>query len=96
MTTTDVSTPLYTVSILWPFLGMMMLDTTDLHSLQHRSCVEDIGILVVDKDNLINYQLVISYRLLIRILTNQPTVDKTIVLSDDQPTVNRGESVDDS
>ncbi len=39
-----------------------------------------IGILV-DKDNVINHQLVISYRLLIRILTNQPTVDKTIVLS---------------
>jgi len=37
--------------------------------------------LLVDKDNLINHQLVISYRLLIRILTNQPNVDKTIVLS---------------
>ncbi len=36
---------------------------------------------LVDKDNLINYQLIISYRLLIRILTNQPTVDKAIVLS---------------
>ena len=40
-----------------------------------------VNTLVVDKDNLINYQLVISYRLLIRILTNQPTVDKTIALS---------------
>jgi hypothetical protein len=39
-----------------------------------------VGILV-DKDDLINYQLVISYGLLIRILTYQPTVDKTIVLS---------------
>jgi hypothetical protein len=39
--------------------------------------------LLVDKDNLINVQLVISYRLFIRILTNQPTVDKTIVLSVD-------------
>jgi hypothetical protein len=42
--------------------------------------------LLVDKETLINYQLVISYRLLIiegilRILTNQPTVDTTIVLS---------------
>ncbi len=34
-----------------------------------------------DEDNLINYQLVIRYGLLIRILTYQPTVDKTIVLS---------------
>jgi hypothetical protein len=44
-------------------------------------CTEDhrIGILV-DKDNVINYQLVISYRLLMRILTNQPNVDKTIAL----------------
>jgi hypothetical protein len=37
--------------------------------------------LLVDKDNLVNYQLVISYHLSTRILTNQPTVDKTIVLS---------------
>jgi hypothetical protein len=45
-------------------------------------CTEDhrIGILV-DKDNVINYQLVISYRLLIKILTNQSNVDKTIALS---------------
>ena len=35
-----------------------------------------LGILV-DKDNVINYQLVISYRLSTRILTNQLTVDKT-------------------
>jgi hypothetical protein len=39
-----------------------------------------LGILV-DKDKVINYQLVIIYRLLIRILTNQSTVDKPIVLS---------------
>ena len=39
-----------------------------------------VGILV-DKDDLINYQLVLRYRLLKRIVTNQPTVDKTIVLS---------------
>ena len=41
-----------------------------------------LGILV-DTDDLtmINYQLVISYGLLKRILTYQPTVDKTIVLS---------------
>jgi len=35
-----------------------------------------------------------SYQLLIRILTNQPTVDKSIVLST-VTTVDRGESVDD-
>jgi hypothetical protein len=40
----------------------------------------NVGILV-DEDDLVNYQLVISYRLLIRILTNQSTVDLTIVLS---------------
>jgi hypothetical protein len=39
-----------------------------------------IGILV-HKDNLINYQLLIIYQLLIRTFTYQPTVDKTIVLS---------------
>ena len=39
--------------------------------------IEHLG----DEDNLINYQLVISYGLLIKILTNQQTVDKTIVLS---------------
>ena len=39
-----------------------------------------IGILV-DKDDLINYQLLIIYQLLIRTFTYQPTVDKTIVLS---------------
>ena len=39
-----------------------------------------VGILV-DKDDLIYYQFVISYGLLIRIFTYQPTVDKTIVLS---------------
>jgi hypothetical protein len=40
--------------------------------------VPGIGILV-DKDNVINYQFVIDYRLLIRFLTNQPTVDETII-----------------
>ena len=39
-----------------------------------------LGILV-DKDDLIKYQLVINYELLVRIFTYQPTVDKTIVLS---------------
>ena len=48
--------------------------------------------LPVDKDNLVNYQLVIRYRLLIRILTNQPTIRP----SPFQPTVDSGESVDDS
>ena len=37
--------------------------------------------LPVDKDDLINYQLLIIYQLLIRTFTYQPTVDKTIVLS---------------
>jgi hypothetical protein len=37
--------------------------------------------LLVDKDDLINYQLLIIYQLLIRTFTYQPTVDKTIVLS---------------
>ena len=41
--------------------------------------MEQLGILV-DKDDLINYQLVISYELLMKILIYQPTVDKTIVL----------------
>jgi hypothetical protein len=36
-----------------------------------------IGILV-DKDDHINYQLLIIYGLLLRIFTYQPTVDKTI------------------
>ena len=35
--------------------------------------------LPVDKDDLINYQLLIIYQLLIRTFTYQPTVDKTIV-----------------
>jgi hypothetical protein len=42
--------------------------------------VEVVGILV-DKDDLINYQLLIIYGLLIRIFTYQPTVEKTIVIS---------------
>ena len=46
--------------------------------LQFKRC--DTGILV-DKDDLIHYQLLINYGLLIRILTYQPNVDKTIVLS---------------
>jgi hypothetical protein len=37
--------------------------------------------ILVDKDDLINYQLLIIYQLLIRTFTYQPTVDKTIVLS---------------
>ncbi len=40
----------------------------------------NLGILV-DKDDLINYQLLIIYQLLIRTFTYQPTVDKTIMLS---------------
>ncbi len=36
--------------------------------------------LLVDKDDLINYQLLIIYQLLIRTFTYQPTVDKTIVV----------------
>jgi len=39
-----------------------------------------LGILV-DKDDLINYQLLIVYGLLLRIFTYQPTVDKTILIS---------------
>jgi hypothetical protein len=35
--------------------------------------------LLVDKGNVINNRLSIRYRLLIRILNKQPTVDKTIV-----------------
>jgi hypothetical protein len=35
--------------------------------------------MLVDKDDLINYQLLIIYQLLIRTFTYQPTVDKTIV-----------------
>jgi hypothetical protein len=37
--------------------------------------------LLVDKDDLIKYQLLISYGLLVRTFSYQPTVDKTIVLS---------------
>ncbi len=48
---------------------------------------------LVDKDELINYQLLIIYGLLLRIFTYQPTVDKTILY---QPTVDTGGSVDDS
>ena len=46
------------------------LETTD----------REVGILV-DKDDLINYQLLIIYGLLLRIFTYQPTVDKTILIS---------------
>ena len=53
--------------------------TVRTHSEDGQRCLE-LGILV-DKDDLINYQLVVNYRLLIRILTNQPNVDKVIVLS---------------
>jgi hypothetical protein len=35
--------------------------------------------MLVDKDDLINYQLLIIYQLLIRTFTYQPTVDTTIV-----------------
>jgi hypothetical protein len=52
--------------------------------------------MLVDKDDLINYQLLIIYQLLIRTFTYQPTVDKTIVSRDYQPTVDAGGSVDDS
>ncbi len=38
----------------------------------------EVGLLV-DKDDLINYQLLIIYELLLRIFTYQPTVDKTIL-----------------
>ncbi len=37
--------------------------------------------LLVDEDDLTNYQLLINYQLVIRTFTYQPTVDKTIVLS---------------
>ena len=37
---------------------------------------DSVGLLV-DKDDLIKYQLLISYGLLVRIFTYQPTVDKT-------------------
>jgi hypothetical protein len=43
-----------------------------------RQCL--VGLLV-DKDDLINYQLLFIYQLLIRTFTYQPTVDKTIVIS---------------
>ena len=49
--------------------------------LQNCNSLESLLDLLVDKDNLINYQIVVNYGLLIRILTYQPTVDKTIVLS---------------
>jgi hypothetical protein len=49
---------------------------------RERERERELGLLV-DKNNVINHQLVISYRPLRRILTNQPTVDS-------------GESVDDS
>ncbi len=52
-----------------------------------------LGILV-DKDDLINYQLLIIYGLLLRIFTYQPTVDKTI-RDINQLLITRG-SVDDS
>ena len=41
-----------------------------------RSIHENTLGLLVDKDNVIDHQLVINYRLLIRILTNPSTVDK--------------------
>jgi hypothetical protein len=37
--------------------------------------------LLVDKYDLINYQFLIIYGLLLRIFTYQPTVDKTILIS---------------
>jgi hypothetical protein len=37
--------------------------------------------ILVDKDDLTNYSILINYQLLIRTFTYQPTVDKTIVLS---------------
>jgi hypothetical protein len=40
----------------------------------------EVGLLV-DKDDLVNYPILIDYQLLIRTFTYQPTVDKTIVLS---------------
>jgi len=49
--------------------------------LEHQTVIDYADESLYDQDNVINYQLVISYRLLIRILTNQPTVDKTIISS---------------
>jgi hypothetical protein len=42
------------------------------------SCLALCVGLLVDKDDLINYQLLIIYGLSLRIFTYQPTVDKTI------------------
>ncbi len=52
---------------------MLTLDNTS-------ETIKRVGILV-DKDDLINDQLLITYQLLMRTFTYQPTVDKTIVLS---------------
>ena len=46
----------------------------------HLNSNDKVGNLV-EEDTLIKYQLVISYGLLVRIFTYQPTVDKPIVLS---------------
>ena len=58
--------------------------------------VRGVGLLV-DKDDLINYQLRINYQLLIRTFTYQPTVESVLIRpSCYQPTVDTGGSVDDS
>jgi hypothetical protein len=49
-----------------------------IHWVGRGTGIPKVGMLV-DKDDLINYQLLIIYQLLIRTFTYQPTVDKTIV-----------------
>jgi hypothetical protein len=61
---------------------ILMLNTVSWKSTKQKSVSlrtpETVGMLV-DKDDLINYQLLIIYQLLIRTFTYQPTVDKIIV-----------------
>jgi hypothetical protein len=59
---------------------VLYISLNDIHEVFVLLWNDKVGILV-DKDDLINYQLLIIYGLLLRIFSNQPTVDKTILIS---------------
>ena len=70
---------------LWPGGGFVVCDYSWHATASQAALTTGFGVpvcsigMLVDKDDLINYQLLIIYQLLIRTFTYQPTVDKTIV-----------------
>jgi hypothetical protein len=69
--------PNYRITLTW-HLALVLRMIASPYLIGRLGFVGLVGLLV-DKDDLINYQLLIIYQLLIRTFTYQPTVDKTIV-----------------